>query len=139
MRISDWSSDVCSSDLLARSLRGVFEPLLRAETRVWAEPLVVQRFADYRAERPEGLTAWVPLKMTPGTGRALAVLDAGFVLEMLDRFFGGPGVAPGAIPNEFSATAEMMAARVVRHRAAPLTISSEPPGRPGFRERGRAA
>src|SRR3546814_5215920 len=38
---------------LARSLRGVFEPLLRAETRVWAEPLVVQRFADYRAERPE--------------------------------------------------------------------------------------
>src|SRR3546814_6709428 len=69
---------------LARSLRGVFEPLLRAETRVWAEPLVVQRFADYRAERPEGLTAWVPLKMTPGTGRALAVLDAGFVLVMLE-------------------------------------------------------
>src|SRR3546814_2848556 len=27
---------------LARSLRGVFEPLLRAETRVWAEPLVVR-------------------------------------------------------------------------------------------------
>ncbi|RIA44520.1 flagellar motor switch protein FliM [Hephaestia caeni] len=117
---------------LARSLRGVFEPLLRAETRVWAEPLVVQRFADYRAERPEGLTAWVPLKITPGTGRALAVLDAGFVLEMLDRFFGGPGVAPAAIPNEFSATAEMMAARVARQLAAPLTVAWEPLVRLGF-------
>src|SRR3546814_6433139 len=70
--------------------------------------------------------------MTPGTGRALAVLDAGFVLEMLDRFFGGPGVAPGAIPNEFSATAEMMAARVVRQLAAPLTIAWEPLVRLGF-------
>src|SRR3546814_8426978 len=116
MRISDWSSDVCSSDLLARSLRGVFEPLLRAETRVWAEPLVVQRFADYRAERPAGLTAWVPPTMTPGTGRALAVPDAGLVLEMPDRLFGGPGGGHGAIPNEFSATAELLAARVVRAR-----------------------
>src|SRR3546814_14621151 len=70
--------------------------------------------------------------MTPGTGRALAVLDAGFVLEMLDRFFGGPGVAPGAIPNEFSATAEMMAARVVRQLAAPLTLAWEPLVRLGF-------
>src|SRR3546814_4813756 len=73
--------------------------------------------------------------MTPGTGRALAVLDAGFVLEMLDRFFGGPGVAPGAIPNEFSATAEMMAARVVRQLAAPLTIAWEPLVRLGFEAR----
>src|SRR3546814_17528693 len=70
--------------------------------------------------------------MTPGTGRALAMLDAGFVLEMLDRFFGGPGVAPGAIPNEFSATAEMMAARVVRQLAAPLPIAWEPLVRLGF-------
>src|SRR3546814_5918107 len=60
------------------------------------------------------------------------MLDAGFVLEMLDRFFGGPGVAPGAIPNEFSATAEMMAARVVRQLAAPLTIAWEPLVRLGF-------
>src|SRR3546814_16804147 len=86
---------------LARSLRGVFEPLLRAETRVWAEPLVVQRFADYRAERPAGLTAWVPLKMTPGTGRAPAVLNAGFLLETHDRILGGTGVATGALPKTF--------------------------------------
>ena len=42
---------------LARSLRGLFESLLREELRCWAEPLVVQRFADYRAERGDGLSA----------------------------------------------------------------------------------
>jgi flagellar motor switch protein FliM len=111
---------------LARSLRGVFEPLLRSETRVWAEPLVVQRFADYRAERPEGLTAWVPLKITPGSSSALAVLDAGFVLEMLDLFFGGSGAVADPLPNEFSPAAEMMAGRVARALAAPLATAWEP-------------
>src|SRR3569623_3759277 len=75
---------------LARSLRGVFEPLLRHELRTWSEPLTVQRFADYRAERPEGLTGWLPLMVTPGTGQALLVIDAKFALELLELFFGGP-------------------------------------------------
>jgi flagellar motor switch protein FliM len=117
---------------LARSLRGLFEPLLRAETRVWAEPLVVQRFADYRAERPEGLTAWVPLKITPGHGQALMVLDAGFVLEMLDLFFGGSGAVPATLPNEFSPAAEMMAGRVARSLTGPLATAWEPLVRLGF-------
>ena len=66
---------------LARGLRNVFEPLLRQEVRAWAEPLVVQRFADYRGERADALTAWLPLAMsenpvmpkvarTPGTSLA---------------------------------------------------------------------
>ena len=53
---------------LARSLRGVFEPILHHEVRCWAEPLVVQRFADYRAERPDRLTAWLPMAKTPYGG-----------------------------------------------------------------------
>ena len=69
---------------LARSLRGVFEPLVRQEVRCWAEPLAVQRFGDYRAERGDTLTAWLPLAMTPGDGPALIVLDGKFVLELLD-------------------------------------------------------
>src|SRR3546814_16543450 len=76
---------------LARSLRGVFEPLLRAETRVWDDPLVVQPFADYRAERPAGLTPWVPLPMQPATTRPLSVTHRGFVLERTHPFSGGPG------------------------------------------------
>ena len=46
---------------LAKSLKPVFEPLLGEGLRLWAEPLSVQRHADYRAERPDGLTAWLPL------------------------------------------------------------------------------
>jgi flagellar motor switch protein FliM len=56
---------------LARSLRGVFEPLLRRELRCWAEPLAVQHFSDYRAERGHELTAWLPMPMTSPVGQGL--------------------------------------------------------------------
>jgi flagellar motor switch protein FliM len=115
---------------LARSLRGVFEPVLRRELRIWAEPLVVQRFADYRAERPEGLTAWMPLAVTPSPasspGVALAVFDGRFVLEMLDLFFGGAGDTPKALPGEFSPAAEAMVARVAAMLAQPMKSAWEP-------------
>lgn len=116
---------------LARSLRGAFEPLLRQEVRAWAEPLVVQRFSDYRAERPDGLTAWLPLMMAapdsvaaPAT--ALCVLDGRFVLEMLDIFFGGTGAPPAVMPTEFSAAAEAMVVRVGGTIAAQLKTAWEP-------------
>ena len=115
---------------LARSLRGVFEPVLRRELRIWAEPLVVQRFADYRAERPEGLTAWLPMAVTPSPasspGVALAVFDGRFVLEMLDLFFGGAGDAPRTLPGEFSPAAEAMVGRVGAMLAQPLKSAWEP-------------
>jgi len=110
---------------LARSLRGVFEPLLRQECRTFAEPLSVQRFADYRAERGDGLTAWLPLSMQPG-GTAVAVFDGGFVLELLDLFFGGTGAAPQPLPAEFSPAAEAMVARLGTLLAAPLAAAWEP-------------
>ena len=110
---------------LARALKGMWEPLLRDEVRSWAEPLVVQRFADYRAERPDTLTAWLPLAMT-NSGAALVVLDGGFVLELLDLFFGGTGAAPAVLPPEFSPAAEAMIARLGGTLAAPLTAAWEP-------------
>jgi flagellar motor switch protein FliM len=115
---------------LARSLRGVFEPVLRRELRTWAEPLVVQRFADYRAERPDGLTAWLPLAITPAPvsapGKALVVLEGRFVLEMLDLFFGGAGDTPKVLPGEFSPAAETMVERVGTMLAGPLASAWEP-------------
>lgn len=111
---------------LARSLRGVFEPLLRHEVRIWAEPLVVQRFADYRAERPDGLTAWLPLPMTPGNGQALMVVEGRFTLELLDIFFGGPGGAPHDLPSEFSPAAETLLVRLAGRICAPMTAAWEP-------------
>ena len=116
----------------ARGLRGVFEPLLRQEVRCWAEPLVVQRFTDYRAERSDALTAWLPLIMTPGMAQALCIMDGKFVLEMLDMFFGGTGAAPHTLPTEFSPAAEAMVARIGQMIAAPLKTAWEPMARFDF-------
>lgn len=117
---------------LARNLRGVFEPLLRTEVRAWAEPLVVQRFADYRAERPDTLTAWLPLAMAPNAGAALMVLDGRFVLELLDLFFGGTGATPGELPTEFSPAAAALVARVGATVASQLAAAWEPLARISF-------
>lgn len=111
---------------LARSLRGVFEPLLRHELRIWAEPLSVQRFADYRAERPEVLTGWMPLAMNPGVGQTLLVIEGKFALELLDIFFGGTGAAPHDMPVEFSPAAEAMYNRLGRMIADPMASAWEP-------------
>jgi flagellar motor switch protein FliM len=111
-------------------LRGVFEPLLRQEVRTFAEPLAVQRFADYRAERADGLTAWLPLAMMPGVhnqeSHSLAVLDGRFVLELLDLFFGGTGYVPNDLPSEFSPAAEALVGRIGGMIAEPLTAAWEP-------------
>lgn len=121
---------------LARGLRGVFEPLLRKECRSFAEPLVVQRFADYRAERPDGLTAWLPLAMgSPGSqtvGQAMIVLDGRFVLEVLDLFFGGTGATPNDLTAEFTPAAEAMIARIGASIADPLKAAWEPLARIDF-------
>ncbi|MCW4462510.1 flagellar motor switch protein FliM [Sphingomonas sp. BT-65] len=110
---------------LAKSLRGSFEPLVGEGARCWAEPLSVQRFGDYGAERPHGLTAWLPLAMTPGRGRALIVADGKLVFEMLDRFFGGEGEAPHPLPAEFTGSAETLLARLSANIAAQLAPAWE--------------
>ncbi|MBO9622036.1 MAG: flagellar motor switch protein FliM [Sphingomonas sp.] len=115
---------------LARGLKPVFETMLRRELRAWAEPVSVQRFADYRAERGDMLTAWQPLAM--GKARAQLVLDAALVLEMLDAFFGGEGEAPGALPSEFTPAAEALVARLGAAVAAPVETAWEPVTRVGF-------
>lgn len=123
---------------LARSLRGVFEPVLRRNLRTWAEPLVVQRFADYSAERDGRLTAWLPTAMTPGDCRALMVFDGGFVVETVDLFFGGLGERPRVMPSEFTPAAEAMIGRLGKMIAVPLGAAWEPLARiaftPGYAE-----
>ncbi|WP_315763104.1 flagellar motor switch protein FliM [Sphingomonas sp. Y38-1Y] len=120
----------------ARGLRAVFEPVLRRAVRSWAEPLTVMRFADYVAERPKGLTAFLPMAMRPpaGTlsGQALLVLDGRFTLEMLDLYFGGLGEAPAQLPGEFSPAAEALVERLGRTVAEPLAAAWEPVSRLDF-------
>ncbi|AJP73503.1 flagellar motor switch protein FliM [Sphingomonas hengshuiensis] len=118
---------------LAKSLKGVFEAMLRCDLRVWAEPLTVERFADYKAERGAGLTAWQPLAMGSARSKAQLVLDARLVLEMLDAFFGGEGEAPAQMPEEFTPAAEALVARLGQGLVAPLDAAWEPLVRIGFR------
>lgn len=117
----------------ARGLRHIFEPILRRATRSWAEPLTVMRFADYVAERPKSLTAWLPMAIRPAggpvTGQALLVLDGRFTLEMLDLYFGGLGEAPPQLPTEFSPAAEALVERIGRLIAEPLATAWEPVSR----------
>lgn len=119
----------------ARSLRGAVEPWLRQEVRSWAEPLSMGRFADYRAERPDGLTAWLPLAMSNDgapPANALLVLDGRFVLELLDLFFGGAGTAPAELPTELTPAAEALVARIGAALAGPLAAAWEPVAKLGF-------
>jgi len=117
----------------AKSLKTAFEGIMRRDLRAWAEPLSVQRFADYKAERGGALAAWQPLAMGNAKGRAQIVLDGKHVLEMLDCFFGGDGDAPHPMPADFSPAAEAMIARFAQGLAAPLDAAWEPVARIAFR------
>lgn len=105
---------------VAKSLRTGFEPFVGEGARCWAEPLAVQRFGDYKSERPAALTAWLQLTMAPGRGRALIAIDGKFAYEMLDRFFGGEGDAPHPLPAEFAGSAETLLKRLCGTIAAQL-------------------
>jgi flagellar motor switch protein FliM len=96
---------------LARSMRGVFEPLLRRQPRVTAEPLATMRFDDYLDARPAGLASITLVGMAPLNGQAMIVLEGALVLEMVDLFFGGTGTVPSPLPGEFTPTADAMIAR----------------------------
>jgi flagellar motor switch protein FliM len=118
---------------LAKALKPVFEGVLRQELRSWAEPLSVQRFADYRAERGDEMTAWQPVAMGSAKSRAQLVLDAKLVFEMLDAFFGGEGEAPHPLPSEFTPAAEALVRRLAGAVATPLEAAWEPLTRITFR------
>lgn len=118
---------------LAKSLKSAFEGLLRKDLRAWAEPLSVQRFADYKAERGGILSAWQPLAMGSARARAQMVLDAGLVFEMLDAFFGGDGEAPHPLPAEFTPAAEALVMRLAHSASGMLDKAWEPLSRTSFR------
>lgn len=123
---------------LARTLRGLFESLLREELRCWAEPLAVQRFADYRAERGDGLSAWLPMAMSSPSGspleaQALIVIDGAFSLALIDLLFGGTGSVPEPLPSEFSPAAEAMVTQLGDMMVAPLRGAWESLARLDFR------
>lgn len=110
---------------LARALKPAFEPLYRAECRTWAEPVAVQRLADYRTERGDGLAAWLALPAGHDAPVQL-VFDADFVSELIDLFFGGAGHSLVVAAKDFSPAAAAMVQRLGGMIAPALTIAWEP-------------
>jgi flagellar motor switch protein FliM len=109
------------TDRQARAMRDVFEPLLRRQPRVVAEAIRVERFEDYQNRLPSGLISLNILRMPPLVGNALVTLDAGFVLSIVDLFFGGSGAVPANLPAEFTGAEEAIAKRAVNDIAEMLT------------------
>lgn len=111
---------------LARSMKPLFEPLLRRPTKIVAEPLAIKPFDDYLDERAAGLASYTLVAMPPLGGQALIVLEGAFILEMLDLFFGGTGALPAVLPNEFTPAAEAIAARCAEGLCARLEPAWSP-------------
>ncbi|GAO40539.1 flagellar motor switch protein FliM [Sphingomonas changbaiensis NBRC 104936] len=97
---------------LARSLRALFEPLLRQAVKVSAEPITVERFDAYLTARGTALSSVTMIGMAPLSGQAMLVLDGALTFRLVDVYFGGPGLAPNPLPAEFTPTAEAMIARI---------------------------
>lgn len=108
----------------ARGVRQAFEGYWRAETRTWAEPLEVMRLADYRMQRGDKLTAFMPLAMD---GRAaVAVMDSQLLVEVIDLFFGGTGDVSPSLALEFTPASDVLVARIAKGLARALEIAWEP-------------
>lgn len=111
---------------LAKALKGVFASHYRSEIRCAAEPIVIQRDADYRTERGDALCTRSTLAMGGTRHRARIVCDGRLIFEMLDCFFGGAGDVPTPLPTAFSPAAAMLADRLAAAIAALLDTAWEP-------------
>jgi len=110
-------------DRQARRMRDVFEPLLRRQPKVVAEPLRVERFDDYLTRLPGGLVSLTMLDMNPLAGQAMVVLEASFALRMVDLYFGGTGGEALVPPAEFTPTEDAIIRRTVNGIVEKLTQS----------------
>ncbi len=72
--------------------------------RLMAQPARTIVAADFAALVP-GLAACALLETETADLRAVTVIDAGAVLRMVDRTFGGRGEAPSPLPEAFPASA----------------------------------
>lgn len=99
---------------LARTLRELFEPLLRTQVKVVADAPRIVRFDDYVETRDGAFPVFASMTMAPLTGHALAVLDGESIFAMLDLFYGGSGQVPSPLPTDFPPSAEAIARRAAR-------------------------
>lgn len=99
------------NDRLAKRMRELFEPILRAKPRIDAEPAVLRPLRDWQAEQPTflalSLYGFKPLK-----GLLAVSVPAELVSRLVDAYYGGSGAAPAAASKEFTRTEERLVGRL---------------------------
>lgn len=105
-------------DKLARVLSAALAPLLGGQV----PPIVcaAPRESDATALLGEIPALAANSLIAVGNGSLLASADAAAILRIVDRTFGGKGVAPSPLPENFSLSAEIMVKRVEAIVAASL-------------------
>src|SRR3546814_16068356 len=117
MRISDWSSDVCSSDLQPAEERGAGARMMLADglyTR-FPKPQYALAFHD-AAQFPAGMIGYPP-------GYALANVDS---VDVLVKGIGGPGASPPSTKDPI-----LPQSRLVTSPQTLLSRPNTPPHTPG--------
>ena len=99
---------------IARSLRPLFEPMLRQPVKITPDPIKTQSWDEYLEKRGGSLASVTLIAMPPLSGQAMLVLDGGFIFRVVDLYFGGPGLVPNPLPAEYTASAETMIDRIAK-------------------------
>lgn len=99
------------NERLARRMRDLFEPILRAKPRIEVEPAVLRPYRDWQAEQSGfqglGLYGFKPLK-----GVLAVSIPSDFLSRLVDAFYGGSGIGTTAPAKEFTRTEESLLARL---------------------------
>lgn len=114
-----------AGEQLARLLAAALAPLIGGEAPEMRALPAARGTADDLAALIAPLAANSLLGLGPQGTPLLASLDAGAVLRMVDRAFGGKGDAPEMLPVAFPLSAELMIARLETLVAARLAAVLE--------------
>lgn len=112
-----------AAERLARSLRMALAPLLGGEPpRVSFTKPMQMDYGDFAIDLPD-LAGNSLYTAGPDGHVLLSTIDAGTVLRLVDRAFGGAGEAPSPLPREFPLSAELMIGRIETILAARLAAA----------------
>src|SRR3546814_9547815 len=117
MRISDGSSDVCSSDL--RHLRHLLLNFMRRNADITVGSIKILKYADFERNLPVPSNLNM-IQMKPLRGTALFTYDPSLVFLVIDSLFGGDGSYHTRVEGRDFTTTEQ---RIIR-RLLNLTLES---------------
>ena len=97
---------------LARTLRGVIEPFVRARVQVDCAALEIKRFDDWQAELPY-FTSVSHYRLRPLKPGMLVTIEPGFIAGLIESFYGGTGTPRARKSAEFTPSEELLLERLL--------------------------